>query len=98
MLRAKDHWEFSRGDLFHWVAVLDKFDATLERLLDSRDLRISDFDPGEKELVLGILYFSRLLVENCTNRNIYNSYDVFYLILIIFSDWISCYIQLIWMF
>jgi hypothetical protein len=30
----------------------------------------------ENEIVLAILEFSRILLETCSSRNIYNSYDV----------------------
>ena len=34
------------------------------------------FSPAAKRLILSILHFSRLLQENSTNRNVYNSYEV----------------------
>ncbi|OAD77605.1 hypothetical protein PHYBLDRAFT_108846, partial [Phycomyces blakesleeanus NRRL 1555(-)] len=73
------HWTFPRGDLFHWVAVLDRFDSILSRVCKEYDIegkiQSRDFDAPTKKLVLAITNLSRVLFENCTNRNIYNSYD-----------------------
>jgi len=35
-----------------------------------------EFKPDDRRLTLAILNFSRLLLENCTNRNLYASYEV----------------------
>lgn len=79
-LEQFDSWTLPRGDMFHWVAVLDRFDTILERLVKQyrldQELQLQSFTLDEKRLIVGILKFSRLLVENCTNRNIYNSYEV----------------------
>ncbi|KAI8051113.1 hypothetical protein BDF22DRAFT_89509 [Syncephalis plumigaleata] len=78
-LEQFDNWTLPRGDMFHWVAVLDRFDVILERLVKQyrldQEIQLQSFTLDEKRLIVGILKFSRLLVENCTNRNIYNSYE-----------------------
>lgn len=72
-------WKFPRGDLFHWVKVLDRFDTLLENHCKkyglNKGLQKEDFQQCDKEQLVSLLSFSRLLLENCTNRNIYNSLE-----------------------
>ena len=79
MLAQVDSWKWPRSDLYAWIKALDKFDAILEEIIreyDVDDMRVKSFDPQAKELLLEILKFERLLLENSTNRKIFNSYDV----------------------
>lgn len=39
-------------------------------------VQASKFTPRTKELILAILRFTRLLLENATNRKLYASFDV----------------------
>lgn len=74
-----DKWIYPRGDLFHWVGVLNRFDTILQRICDEYKLdtiQSTGFDPTTKTLILSIANFSLTLFEHCTNRNIYNSYEV----------------------
>ncbi|KAK0461087.1 uncharacterized protein EV420DRAFT_1746494 [Desarmillaria tabescens] len=71
-------WKWQRSDLNAWIKVLNKFDAILEELI--RDytidmLQISPFTPESRSLLAEILRFERLLLENSTNRKMFNSYD-----------------------
>ncbi|KAI9270590.1 hypothetical protein BDA99DRAFT_478483 [Phascolomyces articulosus] len=71
-------WTYPRGDLFHWVGVLNRFDSILQRTCGEYDLQhiqSRDFDVKTKDLLLAITNLSTTLFENCTNRNIYNSYE-----------------------
>lgn len=71
-------WSFPRGDLFHWIPVLNRFDSILERICTDYNLdKIQDkgFENQTKTIILSIVHFTRLLIESCTNRNIYNSYE-----------------------
>jgi E3 ubiquitin-protein ligase HUWE1 len=59
--------------------VLNKFDALLEKVIaeyDIASLQVNEFSPRTKSLVMEILRFERMLLEHCTNRKIYASYDV----------------------
>lgn len=72
-------WIWPRSDLNAWIKVLNKFDAILEQLIadyavDKLQLKI--FSQVDKKTLLEILRFERLLLENSTNRKMYNSYDV----------------------
>ncbi|KAJ5779315.1 hypothetical protein N7457_007035 [Penicillium paradoxum] len=103
-------WPFPRGDLYHWINVLDRFDEILASAVEkyflntgpqtqsftrgvledsySADeskkptegvdakLNALGYGPdGDRELVEGILDFSRLLLEKCGNRSLYSSSD-----------------------
>ena len=59
--------------------MLNKFDAILEEVVDSYELsklQQNDFTPNTKETLLQVLRFLRLLLENCTQRKLFSSYDV----------------------
>ncbi|KAI8048037.1 uncharacterized protein B0P05DRAFT_592386 [Gilbertella persicaria] len=71
-------WPYPRGDLFYWVAVLDRFDIILNRICTDynlKEIQTKSFYEQDKQLLLSIIELSRTLFENCTNRNIYNSYE-----------------------
>lgn len=69
-----------KTDLFHWCELLNRFDTQLEQILNRcipvGKLQNARFENQEKELILVILEFSRILLETCSSRNIYHSYDV----------------------
>lgn len=72
-------WCWPRGDLHYWTHTLNRFDDILARIISEyglNEVQERDFSPHSKRLLVSILRFSRLLVENCTNRKLYNSYDV----------------------
>lgn len=94
-------WDFPRGDLYHWIGPLNRFDEILEHFIEiyelgarpqtkkfgktqlledsqsaeaetrSRELEFED--DGDRKLVESVLDFSRLLLEKCGNRSLYNS-------------------------
>lgn len=75
-------WPFPKSDLFHWVPLLDCFDQMLEGVIEqfwSKETNLQQKPLTEtiQRLVMRILEFTRLLLENCSSRNIYASYDVF---------------------
>ncbi|KAG5462539.1 MAG: hypothetical protein BJ554DRAFT_4695, partial [Olpidium bornovanus] len=75
-------WPFPRGDLFHYVPVLNRFDSIVaaicarSKITGTADLGKQMISPADKDVLLAILTFERLLLENCTNRNVYSSYEV----------------------
>lgn len=78
---ASARWSFPKSDLFHWVGLLDRFDELLEKYIaeywDTETMLQRCPLPNQiLLLVVRMLLFSRLLLENCTSRNIYCSYDV----------------------
>ncbi|KAF9206640.1 hypothetical protein BGZ49_002096 [Haplosporangium sp. Z 27] len=77
-IEATPEWVWPRGDLFHWVGVLNRFDEILDTICKSHDMKKpqpKELTPEDRRLTLAILNFSRLLLENCTNRNLYASYE-----------------------
>lgn len=104
-------WPFPRGDLYHWIPLLNRFDTILEQfsqeyglssgpqtrpfgrtllargaaeentLVAIKGTSTEDLDKlgfgwdGDRHLVDSILVFSRMLLENCGNRSLYNSSD-----------------------
>ncbi|CAI2172902.1 16430_t:CDS:10, partial [Funneliformis geosporum] len=71
-------WSYSRGDLFHWITVLNRFDSILENICQNyklKKLQAENFTEETRSVLLAILKFSRMLLENCTNRNLYSSYE-----------------------
>ncbi|KAF9909831.1 hypothetical protein EC991_008002 [Linnemannia zychae] len=77
-IEATPEWTWPRGDLFHWVSVLNRFDEILDTLCKTHDMKKpqpKELSPADRRLTLAILSFSRLLLESCTNRNLYASYE-----------------------
>ena len=72
-------WKWPRSDLNAWIKVLNKLDAVLEEIIREYELdhlQTKEFSPQVKETLTQILKFERLLLENSTNRKMFNSYDV----------------------
>ena len=79
LLDGISEWCWPRGDLHYWSGTLNRFDDILDETVrdyDLRRLQINDFTPKRKLLLVSLLRFSRLLLENCTNRKLYNSFEV----------------------
>ncbi|KAI9282573.1 hypothetical protein BY458DRAFT_467864 [Sporodiniella umbellata] len=72
-------WNYQKSDFFQFVTVLNHFDELLESLCKkyelSEKIQTKQFDKSDKETLLSILNFTRLLFDNCSNRNLYNSYE-----------------------
>ncbi|KAF9029021.1 hypothetical protein BDZ89DRAFT_1101623 [Hymenopellis radicata] len=71
-------WKWQRSDLNAWIKVLNKFDVILEEIVRDCNidkLQTEPFTPVQRSLLFEILRFERLLLENSTNRKMYNSYD-----------------------
>ncbi|KAH0671499.1 hypothetical protein KY290_026845 [Solanum tuberosum] len=74
-------WEFDKGDFYHWVDLFNHFDTFFEKYIKSRkDLQFDDhfleFDPQfPREAVLQVLRVIRIILENCTNKHFYSSYE-----------------------
>ncbi|KAG5154879.1 hypothetical protein AAZX31_05G122700 [Glycine max] len=74
-------WEFDKGDFHHWVDLFNHFDSFFEKYVKPRkDLQIDDdfldLDPlFPRESVLQILRVIRIILDNCTNKHFYSSYE-----------------------
>lgn len=75
-------WCWPRTDLQHWIVPLNRFDQLLEEVIVGYELASMDhpqtnaFTPRTKELLVAILAFEKVLLENSTNRKIFASFDV----------------------
>jgi len=78
VLAEIDAWKWPRSDLNSWTKVLNKFDVVLEEIIGDYELdklQLNVFTPTTKKTICAILRFERLLLENATNRKMFNSYD-----------------------
>lgn len=81
ILDAVGYWHWPRTDLHYWIKPLNRFDNILEEICKNYNVKedqiqVNEFTPRTKELILAIIRFSRLLLENATNRKLYSSFDV----------------------
>jgi E3 ubiquitin-protein ligase HUWE1 len=86
VLRPIRVWHYIRGDMHAWVGVTKQFIRILKGFRDSYGfgagssvqfrLQLNPFTPKDKELIIEILRFIRLLMENCTNRKLFEGYEV----------------------
>ncbi|RZF32790.1 hypothetical protein LSTR_LSTR011436 [Laodelphax striatellus] len=85
-LKKIDTWTYGKCELYHWVRVLDYFDAILESAAtregpavkgsQSWHLKLDDPENDElKELVIWVLHFTTLLIEHSFSRHMYNSVE-----------------------
>lgn len=71
-----------QGDFYHWVDLFIHFDTFFEKYIKTRkDLQLDDHflesDPQfPREAVLQVLRVIRIILENCTNKHFYSSYEV----------------------
>ncbi|KAK1274353.1 E3 ubiquitin-protein ligase UPL1 [Acorus gramineus] len=74
-------WEYDKGDFHHWVDLFTHFDTYFEKCVRPRkDLQLEDTflesdPPFPREAILQILRVSRIILENCTNKHFYSSYE-----------------------
>ncbi len=69
-------WKYPRGDLHAWIGVLDRFDTILEDIIETNQIKTHHPKSFDTRLLLNILRVQKLLLENCTNRKLFASYDV----------------------
>ncbi|KAI5180103.1 E3 ubiquitin-protein ligase HUWE1 [Nematocida sp. AWRm80] len=78
-LRSIREWRHPKTDLFYWIQILNMFDEILERIsskYELRTLQTQRMTEKEIELAREIIRFIRLLVENSSNKSIFNSFEV----------------------
>ncbi|KAG9144120.1 hypothetical protein Leryth_013765 [Lithospermum erythrorhizon] len=74
-------WEFDKGDFHHWVDLFNHFDTYFDKYIKPRkDLQLVDNflgcdPPFPKEAVLQILRVISIILENCSNKHFYSSYE-----------------------
>ena len=72
-----------QGDFHHWLDLFNHFETYFEKYIKPRkDLQLEDDflehdpPPFPREAVLQILRVVRIILENCTNKHGYSSYEV----------------------
>ncbi|GAB2258516.1 hypothetical protein Droror1_Dr00014676 [Drosera rotundifolia] len=75
-------WDYEKGDFHHWVDLFTHFDSYFEKHINPRkDLHIEEDTflnpdpPFPKEAVLQILRVVRIILENCSNKHFYSSFE-----------------------
>ncbi|XP_057852533.2 E3 ubiquitin-protein ligase UPL1 isoform X1 [Cryptomeria japonica] len=74
-------WEYEKGDFNHWIELFNHFDSFFDKYVKPRkDLQLDDdFQeadaPFPRLAILQILRVSRTILENCTNKHFYCSYE-----------------------
>lgn len=73
-------WPFGRSDLHHWADLLDKFDARYEEIIKdywevTSGVQGRPFEGDHSRLIKAMLGFTRSLLEYCSSRNLFNSYE-----------------------
>ncbi|GER32833.1 E3 ubiquitin-protein ligase UPL1 [Striga asiatica] len=82
-------WEFDKGDFHHWVDLFNHFDTFFEKYIKPRkDLQLEENflesdPPFPRDAVLQILRVIRVILENCTNKHFYSSYEL------VFGDFVG---------
>ena len=72
-----------QGDFHHWVDLFNHFDTFFEKFIKPRkDLQLEENflesdPPFPRDSVLQILRVIRVILENCTNKHFYSSYEVY---------------------
>eukprot|EP00976_Prorocentrum_cordatum_P001904 38174-Prorocentrum_minimum.AAC.3 len=69
-----------QGDFCHWVDLFNHFDEYFEKCLKPRaDLslkgKLEDDPPFPRETCLEILRVTRIVLDNCSNKHLYNSVE-----------------------
>lgn len=84
---------FLQGDFHQWIDLFNHFDSFFDKYTKPRkDLQIEDnflnADPlFPKDAVLQILHVMRVILENCTNKYFYSSFEVcVYLLMFFYND------------
>lgn len=74
-------WDFDKGDFHHWVDLFNHFDSFFEKYIKPRkDLQLVDNflgadPPFPREAVLQILRVTQAILENCSNKHLFSSFE-----------------------
>ncbi|CCH43971.1 E3 ubiquitin-protein ligase [Wickerhamomyces ciferrii] len=78
VLRANLTWDTSKGTLLTWIDILNKFDSILESVVNKYKLgeeqaKLVVMDNKDTELVVSILDFTYMLLDNSSHKSAYSS-------------------------
>ncbi|CAD7704534.1 unnamed protein product, partial [Ostreobium quekettii] len=75
-------WKYEKGDFYHWVPLFNRFDEFFDENVRSRpDLSLNSAGGGEAippfptANTLALLKVTARILENCTNKHLYQSYE-----------------------
>ncbi|KAG0455687.1 hypothetical protein HPP92_023475 [Vanilla planifolia] len=74
-------WDFDKGDFHHWLDLFNHFESFFEKYIKPRkDLQLVDEflgadPPFPRNTVLQILRVTQSILENCSNKHLYSSYE-----------------------
>ncbi|OLL25644.1 E3 ubiquitin-protein ligase TOM1-like, partial [Neolecta irregularis DAH-3] len=75
-LSSLQKWVYPRGEMFHWIPVLNRLDEVLEKLVEKYELtkvQGAPFEDFDKSTLLSVLKFTSFLFDHSANRSLYNS-------------------------
>ncbi|EGW33462.1 E3 ubiquitin protein ligase TOM1 [Spathaspora passalidarum NRRL Y-27907] len=77
-LNANLKWERPRGDLLHWIPVLNRMDSIFEEMikkygLNDEFVKLQIISLQDQSLIIACLQFTHTLLEHCSDRSIYAS-------------------------
>lgn len=83
-------WNRPRGDLYHWIPLLNRFDDVFESQikkykLNERYVLPHVLEDSDEKLLVSVLDFSAVLLDSCSNRVIYSSTHRLYELINTFS-------------
>lgn len=72
-------WDRPRGDLCHWLPLLNRLDAEMKTIIANYDFKTSKpvvLAPEHEKSLLAMVQFAATLTENCANRAVYPSIPI----------------------
>lgn len=77
-------WDRPRGDLCHWLPLLNRLDTEMKRMVNAYDFKSRKpvvLTREHENILLTIVQFTATLTENCANRAVYPSVPILSLLI-----------------
>ena len=76
-------WQRPRGDLFHWIPLLNRFDEIFEQKiekygLDKEYVKLLLVSSEDEHLIVSCLRFTYILLDHCFDKQVYSSSERIY--------------------
>lgn len=76
-------WQRPRGDLIHWIPLLNRFDEIFEQKiekygLDKDNVKLLLVSPEDERLIVSCLQFTYILLDHCFDKQVYSSSERIY--------------------
>jgi hypothetical protein len=82
-----------KTDLVHWFPLLNRFDEIMENIISTcrfSPIQGQHMDKDDHALLLQVLKFTTVLLENSSNRSFYSSCDVVYFLSLLIDVALGC--------